>query len=154
MKTNQKKKSISNPNPFRMVDAKLNLTFCLHVYISLLAVASCKREFRFSSDILFCFIFFVIISILHGSGQLDSCFSICEQVTAKGSMEPFHIMHWDRVYMVGIRLLFLNGLLVSGQLICFYPSMRLASCFSYTEMWRCVEKQGRRHLRTGLEIHR
>lgn len=47
------------------------------------------------------------------------------------------LLHWDRSTWLGYGFYFLNGLLVSCQLTCFYP-MRIVLCSSYALL--CREK--------------
>lgn len=46
-----------------------------------------------------------------------------------------NLLHWDRSTWLGYGFYFLNGLLVSCQLTCFYP-MRIVLCSSYASLCR------------------
>lgn len=109
-----------------MVDASLTSRF---FFMSMFLYLLWLRGSRAVSVISFVLnLYLSLLASCMGRGNSISCFYFsCGRVVAT---VQWNLLHWDRSTRLGYGFYFLNGLLVSCQLTCFYP-MRIVLCSSY-----------------------
>ena len=128
MKTEREKKYISNPSPFTWLMPSLTSRFFFMSMFLYLLWLPTKGSLAVSVISFVLNLYLSLLASCMGRGNSISCFSFShDRVVAT---VQWNLLHWDRSTRLGCGFYFLNGLLVSCQLTCFYP-MRIVLCSSY-----------------------